>query len=77
MNEIRHKELVNCSWCSTVKRRDTHEPIAEPLQTQLKKEIESHGICGPCEKEVRKAYKGKPQEVLAEALIEEIKNEDE
>ncbi|MFN7991467.1 MAG: hypothetical protein U0R44_04895 [Candidatus Micrarchaeia archaeon] len=75
MKEIRHKELVNCSWCSTVKRRDTHEPIAEPLQTQLKKEIESHGMCEPCATDIRKSYKGKPQEILVEALVEEILND--
>ncbi len=51
-----HKELVNCSWCNTIKRRDTHEPIAEPLQTQLKSQIESHGMCAPCEEQVRSSY---------------------
>jgi hypothetical protein len=59
MIELKHKELVNCSWCSTVKRRDTHEPIAEPLQTQLKKEIESHGMCNPCADDIRRSYKMK------------------
>ncbi len=74
MMELKHKDLVNCSWCSTVKRRDTHEPIAEPLQTQLRKEIESHGMCEPCAEQIRRSYKGKREEHLAEALVEEIQN---
>jgi hypothetical protein len=59
MNLVRHKDFVNCSWCNTVRRRDTHEPLTEPLQTQLKREIESHGICGPCADDMRKSYKPK------------------
>src|SRR5512143_2859096 len=72
--ELKHKDFVNCSWCSTVKRRDTHEPIAEPLQTRLRKEIESHGMCEPCAVEVRRPYKCKKEQKLADALVEEIKN---
>jgi hypothetical protein len=75
MAELRHKDFVNCSWCSTVKRRDTHEPIAEPLQTRLKSEIESHGICGPCATEIRSSYRGKAQESLVDALVEEIQKD--
>lgn len=54
---LKHKDLVNCSWCSTVKRRDTHEPLAEPLQSVMKREIESHGMCGPCADDIRKSYR--------------------
>lgn len=59
---LKHKELVNCSWCNTVKRRDTHEPLAEPLQSQMKKEIESHGMCNPCADGMRRSYGMKPGE---------------
>ncbi len=51
---IRREDLINCSWCRTVRRRDTNEPIAEPLQTQLKREIESHGMCSGCSADVRR-----------------------
>ena len=67
MTVLRHRELVNCSWCSTVKRRDNHEPLAEPLQTQMKKEIESHGMCDPCADGMRKSYKMKPMEARESA----------
>ena len=68
MCDIRRKELVNCSWCSTVKRRDTNEPIPEPLQTQLKKEIDTHGMCGTCATDVRNSSY-KPNEPLAETVM--------
>lgn len=61
---LRHKEFVNCSWCQTVRRRDTGEPIAEPLQTQLRNEIETHGMCGPCKAGIQGSYRGKPDEAL-------------
>jgi hypothetical protein len=67
-----HKEFVNCKWCSTVRRRDTHEPVAEPLQTKLKSEIETHGMCGPCATEVRSSLMSKPEHV-ADALAEGIR----
>jgi hypothetical protein len=62
MSELRRKEFVNCSWCSTVKRRDTNEPVAEPLQTKLRMEIETHGMCGQCAADTRRGYPGKPHE---------------
>ena len=62
MTDLRRKEYVNCSWCSTVKRRDTNEPIAEPLQSRLRKEIDTHGMCGTCKSGMSESYRGKPRE---------------
>ncbi len=70
MTNLRIKEFVNCSWCHTVRRRDTNEPVAEPLQTRLRKEIETHGMCGQCKSGVQGSYRGKPGE---RAVSEDIK----
>ncbi len=66
MTNLRIKEFVNCSWCHTVRRRDNNEPVAEPLQTQLRNEIETHGMCGPCKSGVQGSYRGRPEETRSE-----------
>jgi hypothetical protein len=41
-------QAVNCAWCRSVVDRLTNQPLLEPLQTTLKNQIQSHGICEPC-----------------------------
>ncbi len=62
---------VNCAWCKQVRDRVSGEPLAEPLQTELKKAIESHGICEPCGSAL-KASAHSSRKFLVESLIEEL-----
>ncbi len=66
------ENAINCGWCKTVKDRLTNEPLAEPLQTQLKQEIESHGICQPCADAVKQEYRDSKRRFLVEAMLDEI-----